>query len=87
MMSTLAPMFKTDQIEFLVITCLLIAFVVSLALPQSLRREWFGSNKRRYDVKGDEEPNRQQYVPLKNIDTEFLYAKSRNNDKLSPLGK
>ena len=97
-----ATMFTADEIAVLVIICLLVAFVVSLALPQALRREWFGSDKRRYPhsdwyqkqliektiLDSEPETKRQQYVSLKNINTNLLAAAtSKDYDELSPLGK
>jgi len=92
----------SDDMALLVIICLLVAFVVSLALPQALRREWFGSDKRRYAhsdwyqkqqiaktiLDSEPETRRQQYISLKNIDTNLLAAAtSKDYDELSPLGK
>ena len=97
-----ATMFTADEIALLVIICLLVAFVVSLALPQALRREWFGSDKRRHShsnwyqkqliaktiLDSEPETKRQQYVSLKNINTNLLAAAtSKDYDELSPLGK
>ncbi len=80
----------------------LIAFVLTLMLPQGVRRACLGSSRRRYaysswvrdaqlsttDEQVKEIPNREQYVTLKDINTSLLsVATLAHDNELSPLGK
>lgn len=86
---------------FLCIT--LVGFIFSLIIPQGLRRTLLGSHGRRYARaylpaeniykrrNRVEEPNRDHYVTLKdiNINTSdtICFATAADNEDLSPLGE